>query len=71
MTSDTIRDTPLWLDTVVNWDGYSPDIHQALITGFGAEDYLSCITSLEERGIEPVLYINNLDKVRARSISAH
>ncbi|KAF9789408.1 kinase-like domain-containing protein [Thelephora terrestris] len=63
MTSDTIRDTPLWLDTVVNWDGNSPDIHQALIAGFEAEDYLTCIKGLEERGIEPVSYINNLDKV--------
>ena len=62
--------TPLLLDEVVNWDGKSPDIDQVLTAAFGAEDYLDSIRNLQSRGIDPLSYINSLDKVCAHSVSA-
>jgi len=53
---------------VVNWDGESQDIYWVVTTAFDAEDYLDCIRNLRERGIDPVPYINNLDKVSSHSI---
>ena len=49
---------------VANWDGKSQDITQVLATAFEAEDYVDCIKNLQVRGIEPLSYINSLDKVR-------
>lgn len=51
------------LKKIVDWDGSSQDIHQALITAFEANDYQSCIKDLEAHGIEPLAYVNGLDKV--------
>lgn len=51
------------LTKVANWDGKSQDVHQVLTVAFEAEDYLDCIKNLQARGIEPLLYINCLDKV--------
>jgi len=56
---------------VVNWDGRSQDIYLVLTTAFEAEDYLDCIRNLRERNIDPVSYINNLDKVSSYSIPKH
>ena len=55
---------PPWLARIVNWDGESQDIGRVITVAFGAEDYLDCIGNLEARGVEPLWYINNLDKVR-------
>ena len=52
---------------IVNWDGTSQDVKQALTTAFGAEDYLDCIKDLRARNIEPLSYINSLDKVSSCS----
>jgi len=51
------------LTRVVNWDGKSQDIKQALTTAFDANDYLDCIKNLEKRGIDPSSYIDSLDKI--------
>ena len=70
MTSQT-DSASILLNKVVNWDGKSPDINQVLTTAFKAKDYLDCIRDLKGRGIDPVPYINNLDKVCAHLISTH
>lgn len=51
------------LMSIVNWDGKSPGIKQTLAAAFQAANYLDCIRNLHAREIEPLLYINNLDKV--------
>ena len=48
---------------VANWDGTSRDIKQALTAAFDAKDYLDCIKNLRARNIEPLSYIDSLDKV--------
>lgn len=56
---------------VINWDGTSQDINQVLTAAFDAEDYLDCIKNLRERNIDPLSYINRLDKVSPYSIPKH
>jgi len=56
-----------FLMKVANWDGESRDIDQVLTAAFNASDYLDCIKDLQARQIEPLSYINNLDKVRLHS----
>ncbi|KAF9646789.1 kinase-like protein [Thelephora ganbajun] len=51
------------LKKIVDWDGKSQDINQALITAFEADDYLDCIKDLLALDIDPLSYINNLDKI--------
>jgi hypothetical protein len=53
---------------VVDWDGTSGDIKQVLTAAFEAEDYLDCIKNLRARNIEPLSYIDSLDKVGSCSI---
>jgi len=48
---------------VVGWDGTSQDIKQELTAAFDAKDYLDCIKNLRAQNIEPLSYINSLDKV--------
>jgi len=45
------------------WAGTSQDVSQVLTAAFDADDYLDCIKDLQARNIEPLLYINSLDKV--------
>jgi hypothetical protein len=52
---------------VVDWDGASQDIEQVLTTIFQADDYLDIITNLGAQGVDPVSYIDNLDKVGSHS----
>lgn len=54
----------IWLNKLISWDGGSQDINQVLTAAFGAGDYLDCIKDLRARGIDPLSYINSLDKVR-------
>ena len=58
--------TPLY--EIANWDGQSQDIVQVLTTAFEAEDYPHCIKNLAAQGIEPLSYINSLNKVRTHLI---
>ena len=51
------------LAKVANWDGETQDVYRVLTTAFGAEDYWDCIRKLQAQGIDPLSYINNLDKV--------
>ena len=67
MTTDAVSALTSLL-AIVNWDGTSQDIEQALTTAFDAEDYRDCIKDLRGRNIEPLSYINSLDKVRSHSI---
>jgi len=53
----------IFLTKVANWDGNSQDVHEALAAAFDAKDYPECIKNLQAREIEPLLYVNNLDKV--------
>lgn len=48
---------------VVNWDGTSQDIEQALASAFEAEDYLDCVKNLGTQDVQSRSYINILDKV--------
>ena len=58
------------LTKVANWDGKSHNIHQVLAAAFEADDYIyqDCVKNLQKQGIDPMSYINNLDKVGSRSI---
>jgi len=51
------------LTRVVDWDGASQDIKQVLTAAFEAKDYLDCIKNLRAQNIDPLSYINSLDKV--------
>jgi len=51
------------LTKIVNWDGTSQDIKQVLTTAFEAKDYLDCIKNLRAQDVDPLSYINSLDKV--------
>ena len=64
MTSRTVL-TPPWLNDLVNSDGNSPDINQVLTAAFTAGDYVDCVKNLKEQGVEPLSYINSLDRVCA------
>ena len=55
-----------FLDKVIRWDASPQDIKQVLTAAFNANDYRDCIANLRERNIEPLSYINNLDKVGSR-----
>ncbi|KAF9643176.1 hypothetical protein BDM02DRAFT_1706985 [Thelephora ganbajun] len=46
------------------WDGKSRDISQTLITVFESEDYLDRIKNLRVLNIDPLSYINSLDKLQ-------
>ena len=58
-----------YLNEIVNWDGKSPDINQVLTTAFGAKDYLDRTRNIQGQGIDPLSYINSLDRVRTHSVS--
>lgn len=51
------------LNKVVHWDGSPRDIKQVLNAAFDAKDYPDCISNLRARNIDPLLYLNSLDKV--------
>jgi len=53
---------------IANWDGKPQDIYEALTTAFETRDYLDCIKDLKARNIDPLLYINSLDRVSSHSI---
>lgn len=52
---------------VANWDGKSQGIDQVLTAAFNAEDYLECIKDLRARNVDPLSYVNSLDKVGSLS----
>ena len=55
------------LTKVAHRDGTSQDINQVLATAFRADDYLDCIKDLQARNIDPLSYINGLDKAGSHS----
>ena len=57
-----------FLRKVAEWDGNSPNIDQVLTAAFEADDYLDCVNDLEAQNVDPLLYINSLDKVSSYSI---
>ncbi|KAF9642298.1 kinase-like protein [Thelephora ganbajun] len=62
VTTDTVS-ASISLKKIVNWDGKSQDIDQALTIAFEADDYLNYIKNLKALDIDPLSYINNLDKI--------
>ena len=50
---------------ISNWDGKSQGIDQVLAAAFEAGDYLDCVKNLRTLNIDPVSYINKLDKVNS------
>ena len=60
--------TSEFLDKIRHWDGSSEDIKQVLTAAFDAKDYRDCIEDFRMRNIEPLSYINSLDKVGSCSI---
>jgi hypothetical protein len=48
---------------IANWDRKSPDTSK-MLTAFKTDDYLDCLAKLEVFSIDPLLFVNNLDKVR-------
>ena len=48
---------------VARWDGTSEDINRTLVAAFEAEDYVDCIKNLRAQNIDPLSYIDSLDKV--------
>jgi hypothetical protein len=52
---------------VTNWDRISKDIEQVLATLFKAEDYPDCIKDLKTQNVDPLSYIDNLDKADSHS----
>ena len=52
-----------FLDEVAQWNESSQDLKKVLTAAFDASDYYDCIANLRARNIEPLLYINNLNKV--------
>ena len=61
----------IFLKKVANWDGKTQDIYRTLAAAFEAADYLDCIKNLRARNIDPLSYINSLDKVGSCSIPTH
>ena len=53
----------IFLKEIADWDGKSEEIDRTLIAAFEADSYLKCIPDLWPQDIEPLSYINNLDKV--------
>jgi hypothetical protein len=58
----------IFLRIVADWDGNSPGIDLVLTAAFGADGYLDCIKDLKAQNIDPLSYINSLDKVSSYPI---
>lgn len=58
-----------YLAKVADWDGVSQDVREALASAFEANDYSACIKDLSAKGIRPMPFINNLNKVGSHPIS--
>jgi len=60
--------TATCLIKIANWDGEFQDIQGVLTTAFDAKDYLDCIKNLRAQNVDPLSYIDSLDKVGSPSI---
>ena len=71
--SDATPSASIFLKKIADWDGeiQDIDIHQTLTDAFKAPDYLYCIKNLKAHDVDPLSYINNLDKVSSCSIPVH
>ena len=56
------------LNKIAHWDGSPHDVEQVLNAAFDSIDYPECISDLRTQNIDPLLYINSLDKVSSFSI---
>ena len=63
VSTDRSLPAAIFLRMVADWDGNSLDISHVLNAAFGADGYLDCIKDLKAQNIDPLLYINSLDKV--------
>ncbi|KAF9646900.1 kinase-like protein [Thelephora ganbajun] len=55
--------TKISLTKITNWNEKSGDISQMLTTAFESKDYLDCVKNLRALDIDPLSYINSLDKI--------
>ena len=53
---------------IANWDGKSQDTSEILTAVFKDEDYMDCIGNLRATDIDPLSFVNNLDKVGPRLV---
>ena len=64
ITNDTLG----FISLIATWDGESQDASEILTTVFEAEDYMDCIENLRTTDIDPLSFVNNLDKVSPRLV---
>lgn len=64
----TTKDTPALISMIANWDGKSQDTSEILTAVFKDEDYMDCIGNLRATDIDPLSFVNNLDKVGPRLV---
>ena len=64
----TTNNIPALISLIANWDGESQDASEILTTVFEAEDYMDCIENLPTTDIDPLSFVNNLDKVGPRLV---
>ena len=67
-TSQAVNSAATCLIKIANWDGKSQDIKQVLTAAFNAEGYLDCIKNLRARNVDPLSYIDSLDRVGSSPI---
>jgi hypothetical protein len=58
----------IFLKMIADWDGIFQGIGQVVAAAFEADGYLDCIKDLKAQNIDPLSYINSLDKVSPYSI---
>lgn len=63
-----VASASIFVTRIIKWDG-DQDIKQVLTAAFDAPDYLDCIQDLQVRNIDPLSYIDSLDKVSSRLTS--
>ena len=63
VTADRPFSAAFFLRIIADWDGVFQGIDQVVTIVFGADGYLDCIKDLKAQNIDPLSYINNLDKV--------
>ena len=56
------------LRMIADWDGNTQCINQVVTGAFETDGYLDCIKDLKAQNIDPLSYINSLDKVGSCSI---
>ena len=64
----TTNDTLALISLIAIWDMESQGTSEILTTVFKAADYMDCIENLQAKDIDPLSFVNNLDKVSPRLV---